>query len=171
MLTVHTTNLRQIRRLQLYVNCNVNEKWKEADSYVMSLQGLRSLDLISATDPPFRQDLARKMIMDASTLYAFFSFPLWFHNLRGLQTVKVSVEQTGRVWDGSWTQQDREAIAAILRDKIADPDGCQAHTEEYEERQEAMTLEREEDEVEKEEKRKRRREEGEKTKKSAGSGK
>ena len=44
MLTVHTTNLRQIRRLQLYVNYNVSEKWKEADSYVMSLQGLRSLD-------------------------------------------------------------------------------------------------------------------------------
>ncbi|KAL8856305.1 MAG: hypothetical protein Q9178_007069 [Gyalolechia marmorata] len=155
MQTIHTTNLGQIRRLQLYVNCNVNEEWHKADKYVMSMQGLRFLDLISTTD--VRQPHAQTMIMDPSTLYGVFSFPLWFRILPGLQTVKVSVEKSDRVWDNSWTQQDREAITAILRDKIADPDGCQAHTEESEQRQEARKREREQDEVEKEEKRKRRR--------------
>ncbi|KAL8913125.1 MAG: hypothetical protein Q9171_002019 [Xanthocarpia ochracea] len=156
MQTVDTTNLRQIRRLQLYVNCNVNEEWHKANKYVMSMQGLRSLDLISTTD--VRQPHAQTMIMDPSTLYGFFSFPLWFRILRGLQTVKVSVEKTDRVWDNSWTQQDGDAIAAILRDKIADPNGFQAHEEEYEQRQQARKRERDQDEVEKEEKRKRRRE-------------
>ncbi|KAL8925873.1 MAG: hypothetical protein Q9172_002026 [Xanthocarpia lactea] len=160
MQTVHTTNLRQIRRLQLYVNCNVNEEWHKADKYVMSMQGLRSLDLISTTD--VRQPHAQMMIMDPSTLYGFFSFPLWFRILRGLQTVKVSVEKTDQVWDNSWTQQDREALAAILRDKIADPDGCQAHTEEYEQRQEATKREREQDEVAKQEKRRRGEKEAQK---------
>ncbi|KAL8655659.1 MAG: hypothetical protein Q9226_002958 [Calogaya cf. arnoldii] len=131
MQTIHTTNLRQIRSLQLYVNTDVNDMWLQASNYVMSMQGLRSLDLIGTTN----------------------------------DNVKVVVKQDARGWDNSWTKQDIETIAGILRDKIGDPNGAKSHIEEHEQRQQARDRRREEEKAEKEEKRQKRR--GKETEKGA----
>ncbi|KAL8923099.1 MAG: hypothetical protein Q9208_004783 [Pyrenodesmia sp. 3 TL-2023] len=69
------------------------------------------------------------MTTDPVTLQNIFGFSLYFRILR-LQHVTVALQHRGHMNENSWTEQDRAAIARIIHEKIADPDGARAHARE-----------------------------------------
>ncbi|KAI4173985.1 MAG: hypothetical protein LQ346_008308 [Caloplaca aetnensis] len=81
-----------------------------------------------------RRHNSHQIMTEPHTLHNAFSFALYFRILR-LQHVRVALRQDGYAWAASCTEQDGAAIARLIQEKIADPDGARAHTREYEQRQ------------------------------------
>lgn len=130
--SLHSSRVPLLRSLQLHVSCNFENIWERGTKTVRSMHGLTSLDLILYSD--MRRHNSHQIMTEPHTLHNAFSFALYFRILR-LQHVRVALRQDGYAWAASCTEQDGAAIARLIQEKIADPDGARAHTREYEQRQ------------------------------------
>lgn len=132
-MNLHRSCLPLLRNLQLHI---VGHIWEQGTNIIRSMRGLTSLDLTIA-DPGLREHYAHQMMIDPVVLYDDFSFPLHFR-IWPLRHVRVTLEPRGRTREDSRNEQDREAIARILQEGIADPNGFEAHSREHKKYQERV---------------------------------